>query len=70
MVKSYVEWAKRENAKLHAKRAVGDVKEKLLQKLSKLKPSDLKNTSSENLLSYPPNAPLETCQDRAIGRTD
>ena len=44
MVKSYVEWAKRENAKLHAKRAAGDVKEKLLQKLNKLKPSDLKNT--------------------------
>lgn len=44
LANSYIAWAKRENAKLHAKYAAADVKEKLLQKLSKLKPSDLKNT--------------------------
>lgn len=44
LANSYIAWAKRENAKLHAKYAAADVKEKLLQKLSKLKPSDIKNT--------------------------
>lgn len=42
--KSYIAWAKRENAKLNAKYNASQVKQKLLQKLSKLKPSDLKNT--------------------------
>ena len=40
--KSYISWAKRENAKLNAKYNASQAKQKLLQKLSKLKPSDIK----------------------------
>lgn len=42
MAKSYVAWAKRENAKLQAKDDAQHAKQKLLAKLDKLKPSDLK----------------------------
>ena len=40
--KSYIAWAKRENAKLNEKYNISQAKKKLLKKLSKLKPSDIK----------------------------
>ena len=49
MANSYIKWATRENKKLHTRRNMEDAKRIIIQKLDKLKPSDIKSEKMSDM---------------------